>query len=166
MENQDLYATHLYVLEKILNMIPEPNLCIEFGMGNFSTELLINRCKKLISVEMQSEEWFNEMIGKFHNFENWQYHLSLGPDAYVNLELPNCDLAFVDGHGGSRPECINLMMKNGCPIIVAHDTEEASYGWWRVEDFNYKKIDFKKSVNWTSVWVLDDILYTSLSQYQ
>jgi hypothetical protein len=163
MDNFDLYSTHLEPLKKIINIIKKPKVTIEFGMGNYSTELLLENSKKLISIEMQSEEWYNNMVKRFNNNESWEHHFLLGPYTFKNIQYSQCDLGFVDGHGDTRPECINMLMDLGCPVIVAHDTEEPGYGWDKVINPNYKRIDFKKHPNWTSLWTINDNLYKILN---
>jgi hypothetical protein len=158
----DLYSTHLDVLKKIIGIIGKPDLCIEFGSGDYSTSFLIENAKELISIEMQSEEWYNKMVSKFNGNPNWKHFLSVGPNTYENLDLPTPSLCFVDGHGDSRPECVNLMILKRCPIIVAHDTERESYGWDRIDPKDYLKINFTNHENWTSVWVYDVGLYNKL----
>ena len=59
----------------------------------------------------------------------------------------------MDGHRESRPECINFLMSKGCRVIVAHDTEHRNYGWGRVKDVGYRRIDYKERTPWATVWV-------------
>lgn len=159
----DLYSTHLEFLDKILSFIDKPEVAIEFGMGNYSTELLIKKTINLISIEMQSENWFNEMVLKFSSNKNWKPLYSFGPNNFLDIEYPNSiNFSFIDGHGDSRPDCINFMMQKNCPIIVAHDTEESGYGWDRVLTNDYKKIDFKKFKNWSTLWTTNVNLYNFL----
>lgn len=162
MDNLDLYSTHLDPLKKIINLIEKPELTIEFGMGNYSTEFLLSNSEKLISIEMQSEDWYNKMIERFNDNKSWEHHLLLGPYTFKNITYPKCDLSFVDGHGDTRPECINMLMDLGCSVIVSHDTEEPGYGWDRINNNNYKRIDFKEHPNWTSLWTNNDNLYKIL----
>lgn len=158
----DLYSTHIALLTRIFENTGKLNNIIEFGMGNYSTELLLSNCNHLISIEMQLEEWFNNMTNKFNN-KAWEPVLLLGSREFYNAELPSgIDLAFIDGHGDTRPECINYMVEKKCPIIVAHDTEEQGYGWDRVTAIDYKTIIFKEYTNWTTVWTTDINLYKAL----
>lgn len=161
----DLYSTHLEHLDKIITFIGKPKNSVEFGTGNYSTDFLIKNSEQLMSIEMQSEKWFNEIVNKFKGNNNWEYFCSIGPKKFLELKYPNnVDFSFVDGHGDSRPECINFMMSKNCPVIVAHDTEELGYGWNRVETNNgYKKIDFKKHKNWTTLWTNNIQLFDYLT---
>ena len=55
------------------------------------------------------------------------------------------------------------MMDLKCPIILSHDTEEPGYNWHRVNtDNEYKKIDFKKYKNWTTLWTNDNSLFEKI----
>ena len=154
----DLYSTHLEYLIEIFKVKGKVNSILEFGMGNYSTTLLIESSNKCISIEMQQEGWYNQMVDKFSDKHNWEPYLRLGPMEWENVELLEYfDFGFVDGHGETRPECINFLMNKRCPIIVTHDTEEPYYGWERVSENNdYKKIVFKKYQNWTTLWTIDD----------
>jgi hypothetical protein len=162
MTTTDLYSTHLPFLEKIFSLIEKPNLVIEFGMGNYSTEFFIKNSNKVESIEMQSKEWYDNMYEKFKVHTNWSPFMFIGPDEYKKHIFLKPDLCFVDGHGDSRPECVNLMIDLGCPIIIAHDTETESYGWGRVDLKNYKKYDFKKFDVWSSVWTINENIINNL----
>lgn len=160
----DVYSTHLDGLNKIINFIGKPKNVVEFGTGNYSTEFLIKNSESLMSIEMQSIQWFNDVVSKFKHNENWRYFCSIGPMSFLDIEYPETiDFTFVDGHGESRPECINFMMGKNCPIIVAHDTETSSYGWDRVNSDNgYKRFDFKYHSNWTTLWTNNNDLFNHL----
>jgi hypothetical protein len=159
----DAYSTHLEYIQEIFNFKGRLNTVVEFGMGNYSTGLLIENADNIISIEMQSDEWYNKMVENFSIKENWKHYSLIGPFEFTKINYPEqIDLSFVDGHGGSRPECINYLMDKNCPIIVSHDTEEPGYRWNLVNDNNsYKRIDFKKYTNWTSIWTTDYDLYNN-----
>lgn len=165
MEEVDLYSTHLEYINSVFEFKGRLKNIVEFGMGNYSTELLINNADNVISIEMQSSEWYNNMNDKFKESKNWTSHELIGPFEFKNIQYPNSiDMSFVDGHGDSRPDCINFMMDKGCPIILSHDTEESGYQWYRVqENENYKKLEFKKYPNWTTIWTSDMELLNFLS---
>jgi hypothetical protein len=56
-----------------------------------------------------------------------------------------------------------MMMDKDCEIIVAHDTEQPTYGWNRVKlDNRYKRFDFKKHKSWTTIWTTDEELITKI----
>ncbi len=112
MTTTDLYSTHLPFLEKIFSLIEKPNLVIEFGMGNYSTEFFIQNSNKVESIEMQSKEWYDNMHEKFKTYDNWSPFMFIGPDEYKKHNFLKPDLCFVDGHGNTRPEC-------GAPLPTA-----------------------------------------------
>lgn len=161
----DLYATHIKVLETIFKNRDIDNI-VEFGMGNFSTQLFIDKGEYVTSIEMQQLEWFNIINNKFKDCRNWTGVKLIGPMEFLNYKYPDrIELGFVDGHGSSRPECINFLMNKKCPIIVAHDTEEPGYGWNRVlQNIGYKKFEYQIETPWTTCWTNDDNLFEILNR--
>jgi hypothetical protein len=160
----DLYSSHLEYLQEAFKFKGKLNNVIEFGMGNYSTKLLIDNANNITSIEMQSEEWYEKIVSQFGNIKNWNHHKLIGPFEFKNIKYGYFDMAFVDGHGESRPECINLMLDIECPIIFAHDTEENGYGWDRVrENKDYNKITFKKHQNFTTLWTKDHALFNHMN---
>jgi hypothetical protein len=157
MQNLDLYSTHMEYLLEIFKKKGKLKNVVEFGTGNYSTKILIENSENALSIEMQSEDWYEKIVTNFKNNKNWTHELKLGPMSWVDVKFPDfIDLGFVDGHGESRPECINFLMQQKCPVIVTHDTEEPGYGWERVESNDlYNKLTFKKYTNWTTIWSLD-----------
>lgn len=128
----DEYGTHIPVLNEIFQFL-EINNVLEFGMGNNSTPLLIKSCKgHVTSVEMQQQEWYETVVEQnLSNDDKWTPILALGSHEILsNTDVVNkhYDLVFVDGHGDSRPECINHFFGK-TDIIVAHDVETPSYRW-------------------------------------
>lgn len=165
MDNVDPYSTHLELLQKVFGGIGKQKNVVEFGMGNFSTEFLLNYSENLVSIEMQSEDWFNKTKEKFSNYKHWKPLKLIGPYAFMSCIFEHTDFAFIDGHGESRPECVNLMFKNNVPVIIAHDTEAGSYGWTRVEQpSNYYSFVYKKHENWSTLWTTNCELPDFLEQ--
>jgi len=158
----DPYSTHLEPIKRIFSYIEKPNLTIEFGMGNYSTDYFIKNSVNTISIEMQSKDWYDNILNKFSQFNNWDAKLLLGPLTYRNLKTITPDVSFIDGHGDSRPDCVNDMITINCPVIIAHDTETASYGWHRVNPMGYKRFDFKEYSVWTTLWTNDLKLFNKL----
>jgi hypothetical protein len=146
----DAYATHVPVLDAIFKF-RNIDTVLEFGMGNNSTPFLVKKCQSsVISIEMQQTVWYETMVSQdLFNNKKWSPILCLGPHAiFENKDIMNrsYDLVFVDGHGDSRPECINHFFGKS-NIIVAHDVEAECYRWNLVnlpEDyrkFYYSKLD-------------------------
>jgi hypothetical protein len=130
-----------------------PESVVEFGLGLFSTELLLTHCQEVMSVEMQSSEWYRRMVAMYHPRHAWNPVLALGPYAFLGISYPKAiDLILVDGHGESRPEVVNFAFRLGCKMVIAHDTEEAGYGWERVNPCGYDRYDFNSAPS-TAVWL-------------
>lgn len=165
--NIDLYGSHKEYLLEVVKFKKRFSNALEFGMGNYSTKILIENSDKCVSVEMQSPAWFNEMLEKFQHNKNWTPHFRMGATEFLNITYDDFyDFCFVDGHQDSRPECVNFMMSKKCPIIMSHDTESVEYyGWDRVLKNDYKRVDFKKHPNWTSLWTLDQNLYDHMCNF-
>jgi len=159
----DVYSTHLKYLELIIDFCPDIENVVEFGMGYYSTKLFVDRVKKVTSIEMQTKEWFNKIESEFKDHAKWTPVALIGPFEFLGHKYPEkIDLVFVDGHGDSRPECINFMVEKRCRVIVAHDTEEQSYRWDKVAQNDYMKLTFKDFENWTTCWTLNPLLYEHL----
>jgi hypothetical protein len=119
---------------------------IECGMGNYSTNLLHNTGRKVISIETSSE-W----ISKF----NVPDKLLIHPSEWVrvtHLYKPIASIFFIDQAPGEvREKCIAELAKDFNGIIVAHDTEPAA-------DFGYKmrqhfsKFKFVVEVKTDNAW--------------
>lgn len=161
----DLYSTHIEYIRKIYSLIDKPKFAVEFGCGNYSTDWLIKNSENGVSIEMQSSDWYNTIKDKFKDFTNWKFIEAIGPWNFSDFKFPETiDFAFVDGHGDTRPECINLMMEKQCPVIVSHDTETDCYGWERVSnDYGYKRLIFSKYHPQTSLWTKNEDLFTYMS---
>jgi hypothetical protein len=115
---------------------------------------------------MQSDDWYDKMVSEFGNEKNWKHYKMIGPYEFQKMTYEYYDMSFVDGHGSSRPECINLMMSKNCPIIFSHDTEEPGYGWTRVGgNKEYFRLEFKKYQNWTTMWTTDISVYEHMKKY-
>jgi hypothetical protein len=81
------YGTHLEYLEEIFNFKGKLKTIIEFGMGNFSTKLLIENGKNVTSIEMQYEDWYDKMVLTFNSHKNWKPHKLIGGYDFMNLSL-------------------------------------------------------------------------------
>ena len=157
------YATHLPILEYVLNKIGKCNI-FEYGMGMYSTTLFDDKADKLIAVEMQDEKWFDKMSQyKFKNSTELRCMVGkdLAIDFFKNLDF-KFDIVFVDGHGESRWKCINEAFGKS-DIIIAHDTETSSYNWHLVDlPKDYIWLDVKTHNPWTSVITNNKDLIASL----
>ncbi len=160
-----MYDSHLSLLKNVFDEIGPQKLILEFGMGLYSTYYLLDHCEKLISIEMQEKNWFDEINNVLQHNEKWTGIESLGPLTFLELNLPDhIDLCFVDGHGDSRPECINNAFLKKVPIVIAHDTEWPHYGWDRVKKNNYLEIIDKRCPVWTTMWTTNQKLHDKIKE--
>jgi hypothetical protein len=153
------YGSHIPFLEFIFKKFEVCSI-IEFGLGNYSTPFFLVNCCKVISIEMQEESWFNNILNKLGKNENWHPYLSLGPDAWkhdIPLDTANADFVFVDGHLESRTDCVNRMFAANVPLIAAHDTECNVYRWENIyKPAHYRKLIFDNNGSQTTLWVRED----------
>jgi len=146
------YATHVPILEHILNNFDVENT-LEFGMGDFSTKLLLEKCEKVFSIEMQDRSWYEHVKNEFKNEKFFPYsfvHPFSGID-FAETLTNRFDLIFVDGHGKSRWQQINFAFKK-TNLIVAHDTEAKIYKWYNVAlPEHWQWMDITDYSPWTAV---------------
>lgn len=152
--NLESWATHLPVLESILNNCPIESV-FEFGSGFGSTPLFIERCKHVHSIEMQNDDWFHRVNEKFKECSGFTYEKAIGPrigiDIFKNTGR-NYDLVFVDGHGDTRWDCINKSFDR-TNIIVTHDTNVPSYKWNLIEiPTGWEVYEYKKIIPYTKIF--------------
>ena len=141
-------ATHLPILHDLLKYGGIKTV-LEFGCGVYSTSTFISAGCELTSVEMQSEKWY-ELVKQMH--PQADIRLALGPFAWQSLEYkPRYDMIFVDGHGDSRPDCMEWA-KARTDIIVAHDTEHPYYQWDRANMSGFRKEVYDAIIPHTTLW--------------
>lgn len=124
------YASHLPVLAALIDR-HDVKTVMEFGMGLASTPLFLHCCDHVVSIEMNSQEWFNFLVGIYQCARWTPYYFPVLSSVEVMI-FPASDLVLVDGHGDSRPEQIEAATKIS-KLIVVHDVQEPSYGWDRVK---------------------------------
>jgi hypothetical protein len=171
------YGSHLEILELVL-MLCNPKRVLEFGMGKFSTPLLLDKDREVVSVEMQDKRWYEEMLKFCTNNDitkNW-FPMNCvtvdGNSDAINFFLVKVkiDFAFVDGHGLTRPECVNKCIEAGVPVIMAHDTETNWYRWDRIKmvppyrRFKYSVKRPNTDIFTTSKELISDITFLSKVQ--
>ena len=124
------YATHLPVLEEVCRKYSVKSV-FEFGPGKYSTRFFSEHCESVVSVEMNSRDWYDQI--KDMNYKNVQLLYLPGPFAACNYLESICrfDLIMVDGHGDSRYRQANVALEHS-NIVVCHDTNDSQYGWWFV----------------------------------
>jgi hypothetical protein len=131
------------------------NTVFEFGCGNHSTDLFVTTCNKVESYEMQSEQWYKDILAKYKEKSNFILKFMLGPDLaieHLKQQTAKYDLIFVDGHGETRWKAVNIAFDK-TDLIVVHDTEEGGYQWWKIEQpQNWTRIEVKIFPVWTTIF--------------
>lgn len=121
------YATHLPVLEFLLDYI-QPKRTLEWGMGLYSTPLLIEKTKQeVLSVETTSIEWYIKIRDKFKSYDKFKnVMVSNTLEMLPKVEGKKWDLIFNDGDVDSR-HIIAQMAQYWDSVIISHDTQEKQY---------------------------------------
>ena len=156
----DNYGTHYPVLAELIENFDIKDVA-EFGTGFFSTGLFTEKCDSVLSIEMQYRDWFEKVKEKYSDsIDSGVLDIQciiedsgLESIEFIKTEFPKrkYDLVFVDGAGGSRPNCANFA-KGVTDIIVCHDTEYPGYGWSDIlVNGKWKWLDIKMYGTWTSV---------------
>ena len=127
-------ASHLPVLARL---VKHGDRVLEFGCGIASTPFLLSKCSAVVSIEMQSREWFEYVSGLFADNPRSERHYAEGAtralsyiEALARLSR-RFDVVLVDGHGDSRPEQVRMATMI-TDVIVCHDTQEPGYRWDKV----------------------------------
>jgi|LakMenEpi03Aug12_release.lakeMendotaPanAssembly.Ray.scaffolds.fasta_scaffold1364609_1 hypothetical protein len=157
-------TTQLPIIEFITSNI-ECDRAFEFGMNLFTTNLLSDRFKNVISVE-SDQNWYDEMK-KEQLPDHVDLQISLEKKSAIDiLNSVNGKLScvIVDGNEDNRWECVNASFEK-TDVIIAHDTETHSYKWNLIEkpkDFLW--IDIKQYNPWTSVLTTNKDLILAIVQ--
>jgi len=164
------YSNHIHFFIKLFELVKIKSV-FEYGCGFGSTPFFLDNCEKVSAIEMQSEQWYEnvkkELKSKYN--EKLEINCSLGDsgiDALKNQEKI-FDLVFVDGI--HRGDCINVAFDLGYKYIVTHDTEDKvyPYGWEKIKiPDGYVRYDFKEYSNWTTLFTNDIDLYKKLIEWK
>ena len=155
-------SSHMPILRWLLDQYPaDPDegarIAVEFGMGEYSTPLLWETCELVISIEMNSPEWFMAITSHASNnlsvflgdsipYECKKWHSTWWPYYAESMNdaeefISGCDLTLIDGHGDTRAEQANCMVGRA-PIIVVHDSQHPHTDLGLRHE-GYARIDFK-----------------------
>ncbi|WP_126248395.1 O-methyltransferase [Chitinophaga rhizosphaerae] len=164
-------GTHIDLLNDIINTSNIQHV-IEFGGGFWSTSLLLNKCKTVITIEQGqdvakeiNESWGELLKELYSSSPQWTLIMSPGEEDWKELEFNECDMVFIDGHPSSRHKVLQYFIEMNCAIIVAHNTEHDELNWSKVEINEYERVDFfGYHENQTSLWTKDRRLINSLSK--
>jgi hypothetical protein len=118
-----------------------PKSILELGVGYYSTKLFLENCNYLVSIESDSDEWFNMTEELYKEYKNWQ-HLKISGLDNVKSFLDKgmyYDLIFVDGDEW-RAEETNHSFKYA-DTIIGHDTQHYFRDKYQKPD-DFYQIDF------------------------
>jgi predicted O-methyltransferase YrrM len=144
------------ILSRIL--MKYPGNILEFGTGFGSSFLICSICKdyKVLSFE-SNEEWFQQMqkIGLwvlndkhslvYINPHNWDNAYD-----YINKDI-KWNIAFIDHAPGERRVVDIQKLKDLCEIIIFHDSEEKSYGYYKIMKYFKYSYTYKELATWTTI---------------
>lgn len=158
-------STHIDVLNDVIN-IANIKSVIEFGGGYWSTSLLLNKCESVITIEQgqnvpkeMNDSWAEKLKDLYYDNPKWIFIKSPGYYNWKSLKFDNCDMVFIDGFPDARAEILQYFIDKDYPIIVAHDTEHDGFHWSKVDNREYRRIDYDGyAENKTTLWTKNDRL--------
>ena len=140
------YSSHLAVLEKVFECF-KINSTLEFGMGSYSTPFMARQSRTLISVEQESQQWYDKVCKEITGSN---FHPIYEPDPKKIFNTFSAadekfDLVFSDGKADTRCMVANMAMELDVPIVLLHDTDQIWYYKWdrlRIPK-KYSRFDFR-----------------------
>jgi hypothetical protein len=146
----DNFCSHLPVLEKICSTFNIKNL-LEFGPGNYSTKLFVSKCETVLSIEQDSQDWYEKMKSEVAS-PNWQIRFCKDINPLLIFDEfdkagKKFDLVFSDGACETRCLIANLAMERNVPLVLLHDAEKINYYKWNLLDIpeNYARFDYRSN---------------------
>jgi hypothetical protein len=157
------YGSHIPALTFIFEHV-EIKTAVEYGMGLFSTSFLLDKVKdKVLSIEMQSEDWYERVINRYQS-EKWEHRYT--DKVWKFMDYPDCDLLLVDGSSITRAIGVVYAMERGIETIVLHDTESSWYGYHMIAEylkkFRYFEHEFIKQAPYTKVFTINKKLIDAI----
>lgn len=145
----EVYKTHQNVLKFIIERFDIKSV-LEYGVGEYSTAMLLQMVDELVSVE-SDKNWANRV-----QHEHTIHICPKGCHDYVPDR--HFDLVFIDGNPNeTRADC----MLNATPyarFIVMHDTDtsDQQYKYPNIcLPEGWRRLDYKKEIPWTSIYSQD-----------
>ena len=148
---------------KVIKNYP-PKTIFEFGLG-LGSLFLTSNCEKLVSYEVvvrEEQKGWADFVKSQITKENYEVIVDEFPDTWNSemctrftllLEKYSPDIVFVDSGCHCRGEIVNLCIKIGINIIIAHDTNHGidAYGWNLIDKKDYYKYQ-DTNMQGTTVW--------------
>ena len=148
----DPSATHLVTWDYVFSLYNIKSV-LEFGCGLYSTPEFLRRGCTVTAIEMQNKGWAKRVKEAKPVVD---IKIAIGPLTWRKLKLKKWyDLIFVDGHGDTRPECMEWA-KDRTNLIVAHDTEHPYYQWARANMDGFAEVLFNQITPTTTLWYRKD----------
>lgn len=158
------YNSHIPVLETLFKN-REIKRVLETGSGFGSTVFFMNRCESVLSIEMQSEDWYEKVKEAVGSKVKLVKEMDPVKAVGIIKALPEkFDLAFIDGHGANRWAQANAAFDK-TDLVVVHDTEAMIYQWEKVIlPKGWFWADITNYETWTSVASTDTALLQQLTK--
>ena len=158
------YGTHLPVLKKLFETA-DIKTVLEFGPGEYSTDLFVESATTVISIDQQNHAYADMIRKKYKDNKHIEVLYLAGSTRgldYLKNASGKFDLIFVDGHIDGRWGAVNQAFSKA-RIIVAHDTESKRYDWKKiVVPKGWHTHVFTDRTPWTTLWTKDRKLINSM----
>ena len=161
------YSSHLEILDFVFKNVKVKTV-FEFGCGLYSTNFFVDNAKKVTSVEMQSEDWYNKVKSEIKS-RKLDISYKPGPqDAITSFVASDkkYDLVFVDGHEASRIDCVNASFDKATTMVI-HDTNDFFIRhMFRAINFknDFQFINIRKNYPATGVFTNNKVLIDRLKE--
>jgi hypothetical protein len=147
----ELYATHIPILTKLVDMSDGPIL--ELGMG-FSTLILDMMCK-LTRRPIVSYENHREWYERYLEFAS-DYHKILFTDNWdsIDIDSTHWSIALIDHKPALRRRIDAVRLKDNCDYVILHDSEpeiNRFYAYTRIYQYFKYRYDYTKCLPNTTV---------------
>jgi hypothetical protein len=118
------WGTHVEVLRALIEQVPIRSV-LEFGMGMYSTPMLVERIDKVFAVEQSDPDW----VAYVRKLCDGKGELFFEPSSTKALEMfgTDWDMAFVDGKREERLPALQGCLDARIPFIVAHDMNQTDW---------------------------------------
>lgn len=141
------WGSHRAMLEAALRKLKPGDLVIEHGCGVYSSPLIASFDVRVIVVE-ESRGWGDWACWLYSTAGRVVDVVSRAKQAVP--EMANAALVFVDGAARERADMLRWVLAAGVPTVIAHDTEDAQYGY-RLDAVGYE-VSHTTEMPRTTMW--------------
>lgn len=142
------WGSHRRDLQTVLGRLAPGSLVIEHGCGMYSSPLISRYNVRVIVVE-ESQGWGSWVEWMYRGANREVTRLERAKQA-VRF-LADAALVFVDGAARERADMLKWALAAGVPTVIAHDTEDAQYGY-RLDADGYDvahSTEMPRTTTWT-----------------